>query len=399
MRKEKGHIFVPIIIVLLLIFNGCKDTSTDKTEEEIDGGNTIAKYSDRFSYLLEYPIDSIAFPRSADANGVIKRVPSKDWTSGFFPGSLWNIYRLTDDTRYRDRAKEWTAFIEKEKYNDKTHDMGFKVFCSFGNGYKILNDPTYKDIIIASAKTLSTRYNDKIGAIRSWDFNKEEWQFPVIIDNMMNLELLFEASKYSQDQRYHDIAEQHAKTTLKNHFRTDNSSYHVVDYDTITGHIRSKVTHQGFGKESSWARGQAWGLYGYTMAYRYTKSTEFLEQAKKIATFLIHHNRLPEDGIPYWDFDAPKIPKEPRDASAAAIIASAMIELYEYTTDKKYLEFSDKIMSSLSSENYVIQDKTEVPFILNHSTGNWPKNDEINGPISYADYYFLEAILRRKALK
>ncbi|GAA0716283.1 glycoside hydrolase family 88 protein [Aquimarina litoralis] len=399
MRKEKGHIFVPIIIVLLLIFTGCKDTSTYKAEEEINGGNTIAKYSDRFSYLLEYPIDSIAFPRSADANGVIKRVPSKDWTSGFFPGSLWNIYRLTDDTRYRDRAKEWTAFIEKEKYNDKTHDMGFKVFCSFGNGYKILNDPTYKDIIIASAKTLSTRYNDKIGSIRSWDFNKEEWQFPVIIDNMMNLELLFEASKYSQDQRYYDIAEQHAKTTLKNHFRTDNSSYHVVDYDTITGHIRSKVTHQGFGKESSWARGQAWGLYGYTMAYRYTESTEFLEQAKKIATFLIHHNRLPEDAIPYWDFDAPKIPNEPRDASAAAIIASAMIELYEYTTDKKYLEFSDKIMSSLSSENYVIQDKTEVPFILKHSTGNWPKNDEINGPISYADYYFLEAILRRKELK
>ena len=399
MTKEKRPFFVPIIIVLLLIFVGCKDTSADKAEEEINGGNTIAKYSDRFSYLLEYPIDSIAFPRSADANGVIKRVPSKDWTSGFFPGSLWNIYRLTDDTRYRDRAKEWTAFIEKEKYNDKTHDMGFKVFCSFGNGYKILDDPTYKDIIIASAKTLSTRYSDKIGSIRSWDFNKEEWQFPVIIDNMMNLELLFEASKYSRDQRYHDIAEQHAKTTLKNHFRTDNSSYHVVDYDTITGYIRSKVTHQGFGKESSWARGQAWGLYGYTMAYRYTENIEFLDQAKKIATFLIHHNRLPKDGIPYWDFDAPKIPKEPRDASAAAVMASAMIELYEFTTDKKYLEFSDKIMNSLSSENYVIQDKAEMPFILNHSTGNWPKNDEIDGPISYADYYFLEAILRRKALK
>lgn len=399
MRKEKGRIFASKIIILLLIFTSCKDTSTDKPDEEIDGVNTIAKYSDRFSYLLEYPIDSITFPRSADANGVIKKVPSKDWTSGFFPGSLWNIYRLTDDIRYRDRAKEWTAFIEKEKYNGKTHDMGFKVFCSFGNGYKILNDPAYKDIIIASAKTLSTRYDDKIGSIRSWDFNKEEWQFPVIIDNMMNLELLFEASTYSQDQRYYDIAEQHAKTTLKNHFRTDNSSYHVVDYDTITGHIRSKVTHQGFGKESSWARGQAWGLYGYTMAYRYTENIEFLEQAKKIATFLINHNRLPEDGIPYWDFDAPKIPNEPRDASAAAIIASAMIELYEYTTDKKYLEFSDKIISSLSSENYVIQDEDEVPFILNHSTGNWPKNDEIDGPISYADYYFLEAILRRKALK
>lgn len=399
MTKEKKLIPTSLLVMLLVLFTACKDTVSKNKPEEIVEENIVLKYSDRFSYLLEYPIDSISFPRSAHKDGTIKKAPSKDWTSGFFPGSLWNIYRLTDDTRYRDRAKEWTAFIEKEKYNDKTHDMGFKIFCSFGNGYKILNDPNYKDIIIESAKTLATRYNDKIGSIRSWDFNKEEWQFPVIIDNMMNLELLFEASKYSQDQRYYDIAEQHAKTTLKNHFRTNNSSYHVVDYDTITGGVRSKVTHQGFGKESSWARGQAWGLYGYTMAYRYTENIEFLEQAKKIATFLINHDRLPEDGIPYWDFDAPKIPKEPRDASAAAVIASAMIELYEYTTDKRYLEFSDKVMNRLSSENYVIQDKAEVPFILNHSTGNWPKNDEIDGPISYADYYFLEAILRRKALK
>ncbi|MBW1296190.1 glucuronyl hydrolase [Aquimarina litoralis] len=384
----------------MVFFTACKDASSeDKVEEEIGEENTIVKYSDRFSYLLEYPIDSISFPRSADRDGKIKKVPSKDWTSGFFPGSLWRIYQITDDVRYRDRAKEWTVFIEKEKYNDRTHDMGFKVFCSFGNGYKILNDPRYKDVIIESAETLSTRYNSTVKSIRSWDFNKEQWQFPVIIDNMMNLELLFEASKYSQDQKYYDIAEQHAKTTLKNHFRTNNSSYHVVDYDTISSGIRSKVTHQGFGNESSWARGQAWGLYGYTMAYRYTNNNEFLEQAKKIATFLIEHHRLPEDAIPYWDFDAPKIPNEPRDVSAAAVIASGMIELYEHTKDEKYLDFSDKIINSLSSEKYVIQEETIVPFILDHSTGNWPKNDEINGPISYADYYFLEAILRRKTLK
>ncbi|MFD2563917.1 glycoside hydrolase family 88 protein [Aquimarina rubra] len=399
MIKEKRFIIPVFVIIALVCFTTCKDGSSDKKQEEVIQQNTVVKYSDRFSYLLEYPIDSLAFPRSADEDGIIKKVPSKDWTSGFFPGSLWLISKITGDKRYGERAKEWTKYIEKEKYNDRTHDMGFKVFCSFGNGYQSTNNESYKTIIIESAQTLSTRYNKTVGAIRSWDFNKEEWQFPVIIDNMMNLELLFEASNYSEDATYYKIADQHAKTTLKNHFRDDNSSYHVVDYDTITGGVRSKVTHQGFGNESSWARGQAWGLYGYTMAYRYTKNTEFLEKAKRIAGFIMEHKNLPQDAIPYWDFNAPNIPSEPRDASAAAIIASALIELYGYTTDNKYLSFSDRIMSSLSSEKYVIQNESKIPFILNHSTGNWPKKDEINGPISYADYYFLEATLRRINLK
>lgn len=399
MIKEKRFRPYVFLVILLVFFIGCKNTSSDNKEELIIQQDSVIKYADRFSYLLEYPLDSLAFPRSADENGSIKKVPSKDWTSGFFAGSLWLIYKITGDEKYSDKAKKWTAFIEKEKNNDKTHDMGFKVFCSFGNGYKITNDESYKSIILESAQTLSTRYNSTVGSIRSWDFNKEEWQFPVIIDNMMNLELLFEASNYSEDSKYYEIAEQHAKTTLKNHFRNSNSSYHVVDYDTITGNIRSKVTHQGFGNESSWARGQAWGLYGFTMAYRYTKNVEFLEQSKKIAGFLMNHINLPEDAIPYWDFDAPNIPSEPRDASAAAVIASGLIELYEHTSDKKYLDFSDRIMSNLSSIKYVIQNESNIPFILNHSTGNWPKNDEINGPISYADYYFLEAILRRTSIK
>ncbi|SEL25568.1 Glycosyl Hydrolase Family 88 [Aquimarina amphilecti] len=400
MIKEKRKIFPGLIITLLICFTACKDISSDnKQEETIAEEDKIIQYSDRFSYLLDYSVDSLAFPRSADDNGIIKKVLSKDWTSGFFPGTLWKIYQLTGDTKYKAKAKEWTTFIEKEKYNDRTHDMGFKVFCSFGNGYRMTNDESYRAIILESAETLSTRYNSTVGSIRSWDFNKEEWQFPVIIDNMMNLELLFEASNYSEDPKYYNIARQHANTTLKNHFRENNSSYHVIDYDTITGKIRTKVTHQGFSNESSWARGQAWGLYGYTMAYRYTKDIAFLEQSKKIASFLMEHKNLPEDAIPYWDFDAPNIPSEPRDASAAAVIASGMIELYEYTKDKKYLEFADEIIASLSSKKYIIQKETNVPFILSHSTGNWPKNDEINGPISYADYYFLEAVLRRKNLK
>ncbi|WP_299223018.1 glycoside hydrolase family 88 protein [uncultured Aquimarina sp.] len=397
-KEKRFRAHIALMLIMLTFCVGCKDASSENKEEIIEQ-DTVLKYADRFSYLLEYPLDSLAFPRSADENGTIKKVPSKDWTSGFFAGNLWLIYKITGDARYSNRAKEWTAFIEKEKYNDRTHDMGFKVFCSFGNGYKITNDESYKNIIIESAQTLFTRYNSTVRSIRSWDFNKEEWQFPVIIDNMMNLELLFEASNYSEDSKYYEIAEQHAKTTLKNHFRGNNSSYHVVDYDTITGDIRSKVTHQGFGNESSWARGQAWGLYGFTMAYRYTKNVEFLEQSKKIASFLMNHVNLPKDAVPYWDFDAPNIPSEPRDASAAAVIASGLIELYEYTGDKKYLDFSDRIMGNLSSMKYVIQNESNIPFILNHSTGNWPKNDEINGPISYADYYFLEAILRRANIK
>ncbi|WP_378181290.1 glycoside hydrolase family 88 protein [Aquimarina sp. SS2-1] len=399
MTKEKRLITPIFLIIALVIFTECKNTSSSNKKDSIIQEDIAVNYSDRFTYLLEYPLDSLAFPRSADEDGVIKKVPSKDWTSGFFPGSLWLIAKITGDTVYSNRAKEWTVYIEKEKHNDRTHDMGFKVFCSFGNGYKTTNDESYKNIIVESAQTLSTRYNETVGAIRSWDFNKDEWQFPVIIDNMMNLELLFEASDYTGDSTYFKIANQHARTTLKNHFRENNSSYHVVDYDTITGGVRSKVTHQGFSNESSWARGQAWGLYGYTMAFRYTKNKEFLEQAKIIADFIIKHKNLPEDGIPYWDFSAPNIPSEPRDASAAAIIASGLIELYEYTKDTRYLDFSDRIINSLSSEKYVIQNKSNIPFILNYSTGNWPKNDEINGPISYADYYFLEAILRRDNLK
>ncbi|MHA7055819.1 glycoside hydrolase family 88 protein [Aquimarina sp. M1] len=399
MIKEKSFLALVGVMMVFVFFTACKDASSDHKPESIVQQDTVVKYVDRFSYLLQYSVDSLAFPRSADEDGVIKKVPSKDWTSGFFPGSLWLISKITGDTRYSEKAKEWTAYIEKEKYNDRTHDMGFKVFCSFGNGYKITNKEHYKKVIVESAQTLITRYNDTVGAIRSWDFNKEEWQFPVIIDNLMNLELLFEASNYTEENKYYEIADQHAKTTVRNHFRDDNSSYHVVDYDTITGDVRSKVTHQGFRNESSWARGQAWGLYGFTMAYRYTENIEFLEQAKRIVSFIINHENLPVDAVPYWDFDAPNIPSEPRDVSAAAIMASGLIELYEHTEDRKYLDFSDRIMSSLSSEKYVVQNKSNIPFILNHSTGNWPKNDEINGPINYADYYFLEAILRRSNLK
>jgi unsaturated chondroitin disaccharide hydrolase len=362
--------------------------------------NTIVKkrLNSRFEKLLAYPIDSLAFPRSMSVKtGEIKKVPSKDWTSGFYVGNLWQLYTLTDDIRYKTLASQWTPFLEKEKFNGKTHDMGFKIFCSFGKGYEINHSEEYKKIIIESAQTLTTRFNKKIGSIKSWD-NRERWEFPVIIDNMMNLELLFEASKLTGDDSYRKIAIQHANTTLKNHFRKDNSCYHVVGYDSISGKVKSKNTHQGYSDESAWARGQAWAVYGFTMAYRYTKDKSYLKQAEATTKFFINHKNLPEDGIPYWDFDVPTIPNTYRDASAAAIMASALIELYTFTKNGMYLNYSNKVIQSLSSDKYLLDESVKGPFILDHCTGDWSKKAELDEPIIYGDYYFLEAIIRKKAL-
>jgi len=354
----------------------------------------------RYEKLLATQVDSVAFPRSIDfKTNTIKTVKPNDWCSGFFPGNLWQIYELTGNDAYKNKAKQWTAYIENEKFNNDTHDMGFKIFCSFGNGLKHENNEDYKHIIVESAKTLSTRFNKNIGSIRSWDFKKDVWQFPVIIDNMMNLELLFEATKISKDSTYHKLAVKHANTTLKNHFRPDNSCYHVVDYDTISYQPRMKVTHQGYNDASAWARGQGWAIYGYTMAYRYTKDERYLNRAEATANFFINHKHLPEDGIPYWDFNDPSIPNAPRDVSAGTIVASALVELYGYTKNDTYLNYSKKVVGSLESENYLLDENIQAPFILDQSTGNWPKNDEISEPIVYGDYYFLETLLRLKALK
>jgi hypothetical protein len=351
----------------------------------------------RYEKLLEYPVDSLSIPRSYNPiTKEIKVVESKDWTSGFYPGNLWQLYKLTGKEAFKNKAVEWTAFIEKEKYNGGTHDMGFKIYSSFGEGFEITKNEHYKDVIVESANTLITRFKENVGSLRSWDFNADIWEFPVIIDNMMNLELLFEATRISGDSIYHNIAVKHANTTLKNHFREDNSSYHVVVYDTVSGGVKSKVTHQGFNDNSAWARGQSWGIYGFTMCYRYTQDPKYLEQAKQSAAFYLQHAKLPEDGIPYWDFHDPKIPNAVKDVSAASIVASALVELSMYTNNDAYLDYSNKVLNSLKSEEYIIPIDIEAPFILKHSTGNWPKNDEMDGPIVYGDFYFLELMLRIK---
>ncbi|MFL5811527.1 MAG: glycoside hydrolase family 88 protein, partial [Flavisolibacter sp.] len=336
-------------------------------------------------------------PRTLDSMQ-LKLVSSRDWASGFFPGELWLLYEETKKDYWKTQAENFTANIEREKTNGGTHDMGFKVYCSFGQGYRLTKDAHYKEVIIQSAKTLSTRFNPKVGVIRSWDHHKEQWDYPVIIDNMMNLELLFEATKLSGDSSFYKIAVSHANATMKNHYRSDYSSYHVVDYDTATGGVRKKQTAQGYADESAWARGQAWGLYGFTMCYRETKDKKYLDQAEHIASFILHHPNLPKDLIPYWDFNAPNIPNEPRDASAAAVIASGLFELSSYSKNKnEYRKIADKIVENLT-KSYRSPIGEDKGFLLLHSTGSKPANSEVDVPLVYADYYYLEALLRMKKL-
>ena len=322
------------------------------------------------------------------------------WCSGFFPGELWYLYENNPTPELKKYAGLFTGRLEKVQHVTDNHDVGFMLYCSYGNGYRLTQNPAYKDVLVTGAGSLSTRFNPMIKAIRSWDFtNNGKWQYPVIIDNMMNLELLFEASKLSGDSTFYNIARKHADTTMANHFREDNSCYHVVDYDPETGEVRKRQTAQGYADESAWARGQAWALYGYTMCYRYTHDAKYLEQAEKVYNFIFNNKNLPEDLVPYWDFDAPNIPNEPRDASAAACTASALYELSTYLPDKGYKETADRIMESLASPSYRAKVGTNGNFILMHSVGSIPHGAEIDVPLNYADYYFLEGLMRKRDLE
>ena len=322
------------------------------------------------------------------------------WCSGFFPGELWYLYENNPTPELKKYAGLFTGRLEKVQHVTDNHDVGFMLYCSYGNGYRLTQNPAYKDVLVTGAGSLSTRFNPMIKAIRSWDFtNNGKWQYPVIIDNMMNLELLTWASKTTGDNRFHDIAVTHANTTMENHFRDDYSCYHVVSYDTITGKPHIKMTHQGYADESAWARGQAWAVYGYTACFRETNDSIFLNFAKDIADMIMDRVKT-DDAIPYWDYDAPVTEETPRDASAAAVTASALIELSTMVPDgQKYLDYAEKILKSLSSDAYLAKVGDNQGFILLHSVGSLPNGSEIDTPLNYADYYYLEALKRFMELK
>ena len=388
-----------VICLLSFMVSGCVTTPEPSMEHVVDYALNRAVEQYKHMYAV---MDSIPemLPRSVDKNGGLETSDSYFWTSGFYPGTLWYLYEYTGDEQLKEMASRMSDRVEIQKYNKDNHDVGFMINCSFGNKYRLLGDTSCIDIITTTARSLSTRYRSAVGCTRSWSHpGTLHWQFPVIIDNMMNLELMFEATRLSGDSTFYDIARKHADTTMANHFRADNSCYHVVDYDPETGEVRKKQTAQGYADESAWARGQAWALYGYTMCYRYTHDVKYLEQAEKIYGFIFNNKNLPEDLVPYWDFDAPKIPDEPRDASAAACTASALYELSTYIPGKGYKEKADKIMESLASPAYRAEVGTNGNFILMHSVGSIPHGAEIDVPLNYADYYFLEALMRKRDLE
>ena len=347
--------------------------------------------------------DTIRIPSSFQ-KGEVVFVPASDWVSGFFAGTLWYMYELTGDEFWAEHARKQTEALEDIQYLTWHHDVGFMIYDSYGNGLRLKNIDGYKDVCINAAKSLSTRFRPAAGILQSWNVDggwqsERGWKCPVIIDNMMNLEILFKATEFSGDPTFAGIATSHADKTLKNHFRPDWSSYHVVDYDPETGEVLKKCTAQGYADESAWSRGQAWALYGFTAAYRCTADKKYLDAAENVAGFILSHPNMPEDLVPYWDLNAPDIPDEPRDASSAAIIASGLYELYGHTGKDIYREKADKIICSLSRPAYRAAQGTNGGFILMHSVGSIPHGNSIDVPLNYADYYFLEALIRKRNIE
>ncbi|UCH10258.1 MAG: glycoside hydrolase family 88 protein [Fidelibacterota bacterium] len=335
--------------------------------------------------------DSTEYPRSTLEDGSWSVKSSSSWTSGFFPGCLWYMFQWTGDSLWYRWARRWTAGLRDEQYDTGTHDVGFKVFCSYGNGYRLTRESGYDEVILRAAQSLATRYNSTVGCTRSWN-NRT---FPVIIDNMMNLELLLWASKNGGEASWYDMAVSHALRTMEDHVRMDGSTYQIVDYNPTTGDIIQKETAQGYSVESTWARGQSWGLYGFTMAYRETGDDRFLETAQGLADYVVHN--LPDDYVPYWDYQAPDLPNEEKDASAAAIAASALLELSTLATGEQdqlaYRAAAENILASLCSPAYLAEG-TNSHGILLHGVGNHNKDTEVDVSLIYANYYFIEALLR-----
>ncbi|MDE6496760.1 MAG: glycoside hydrolase family 88 protein [Duncaniella sp.] len=388
------------------VYTGCVNASAE-TELDIDGD--LAYCNAQIHRTLDElrgnsdSIDYTMMPRNMEGDATCwhcRKADKEEWCGGFWPGILWYNYEATGDTTIRKEAEKFTSSLEfLSKIPAFDHDLGFLMFCSYGNGYRLTRDPHYRQVIIDTADSLATLYNPNVGTILSWPRNvKMLGGHNTIMDNMINLEMLFWAAKNGGGSNLYDIAVKHAETTMKHHFRPDFTCYHVAVYDSVSGDFIKGMTHQGYADNSLWARGQSWAIYGYTMVYRETRDPRFLDFAQKVTDAYL--DRLPEDYVPYWDFDDPRIPDAPRDASAAAVVASALLELQGYVLpeqSKKYLAAAEKMLASLGSDAYRSGDRR--PAFLDHSVGHHPAGSEIDAAIIYADYYYIEALLRKKKLE
>lgn len=383
-----------IIAAITLMFSSCK-TEEDVLAKKID--ETLLVASKQYEHLMQI-LPEGRYPKTYHAKeDKLETSRSGWWCSGFYPGSLIYLNENAENPVFQKEIERVLADLKQEQFNTTTHDLGFMMYCSFGNAERLNPSKENKDILMNSAKSLASRFNDTVGCIKSWDSSNDDYL--VIIDNMMNLELLFWASKHSNDRKYYDIAVTHADSTMKHHFRKDGSSYHVLNYNKNDGSVKQKRTAQGYSDESAWARGQAWGLYGYTVMYRETKDQKYLDQANKIAGFVLNHPNMPKDMVPYWDFNAPNIPDALRDSSAGAIMASALLELKHYVDGdlaNKYNTAAKTMISTLTSEEYIAKNGTNGGFLLKHGVGHIPEKSEVDVPLTYGDYYLIEAMLRYK---
>lgn len=400
MIKQKLGLF--FLLNLSIVTGACAQQKVVKDADLLKMANKELNSAAKQYNFLKTQLKPEQFPKAYfPKNDSLATSDSGWWCSGFYPGSLLYLYEETKDAALKTEADRILKVLEKEQYNKTTHDLGFMMFCSFGNANRLEPKEEYKKILLNSAKSLCTRFDPKLGVIKSWDSNKPS-DYLVIIDNMMNLELLFWATQVTGDSSYYHIAVTHADNTIKHHFRPDYSSYHVVNYSRDKpGEVQRRHTAQGYADESAWARGQSWGLYGYTVMYRATKDKKYLDMANHISDFILNHPNLPKDKIPYWDFNAPNIPDAPRDVSAATIMASAWLELAGYVdqnTAKKYLSTAKEILVNLNSDEYKAKPRTYGGFILKHSVGHLPAKSEVDVAISYGDYYYIEALARLKAL-
>jgi len=375
MKKKFSQLFILIIIsgVFLqcdMITSLC-DKNFDFAQEQYEGWLSV--HSD----VTQHPFDT-------NELGQWNTIQRNGWKSGFFVGSLWRLYEYTHDKKWRDLAVEWTSDFDSGKNNVWDHDMGFRLLCSYGNGYRLIQNDEYRHVILVAANSLTKRFDDQIGMIKSWDNTK--WEYPTSIENMMNLELLFWASKQGGPKQFYDIAVTHANNTIKHHIRDDGSTYQVVNFNP-DGTVKWRGTRHGFSDESTWAKGQAFGIYGFMVAYRETQNEKYLNTAKKLADYFI--NNLPDDCIPYSDFNSPKIPNCEKDASAAAIASCALQNLDKYFPDMGYKKCALHMLTSLSSGSYSARG-TNYDSILRRSSCF---HDDREKGLIYADYYFLESLL------
>ena len=367
---------------------------TGKLPRSIWVGYDFAKLQEQLE--KEIFVDSLRPQPAAEKLGRRRVCDIYDWTSGFFPGSLWYVYEFTGDEAVKAEAVKFTELLNPIRKYTGTHDLGFMMNCSYGNALRLSPSDTIPAVLVETADNLCSRFDEGVGCIRSWDFG--HWNFPVIIDNMMNLDLLFSASKLTGNPYYKEIAIKHADTTMPNHFREDYTCWHVVSYNN-DGTVEMKETFQGKNHDSSWARGQAWAVYGYTATYRETGDRKYLDFAINIAD-MIMSKVTTEDAIPYWDYDALVLADTPRDASAAAVTACGLLELSTFAPDgQKYFDYAEKILKSLSSDAYLAAPGENQGFVLMHSTGSLAHGSEIDVPLNYADYYYLEGLQRYMGLK